>query len=378
MTIKIRFLIVVLLLSNGLLFAQDPLKEPIPSTKPSVYQLAQIQRKYGMFIHFGINTFYDQEWTDGSKPPSSYKPTQVDADQWIATAKEAGMKYVILVTKHVDGFCLWDSRYTDYDVAASDNKTNVVEAVARACKKYGIRLGLYYSLWDRHQNADLKDTSLDKSYNAYIVNQIRELLEITGKYTKIVELWLDAGWEKKNTRWPIAEIYATVKHGSPECQVGVNWPIGTPSNPDPDSAFLLPTLQKEGYPIRYFPSDFRMGDPYLPANPDPKLFSHNGKDYYMPWETTVCLSQKWFYNTRDSVYRPIPELLHLYRIATAQDNILILDLPPNREGRLREKDRQLVFALGRLIAEAPSSEGPAPTSPSSGGSSSASGKNGLP
>lgn len=370
MAMKIRFLPLFFLLSCTGLFAQDPLREPIPATGPSTYQLAQIHRKYGMFIHFGINTFWDQEWTDGSKPPSSYRPAQVDADQWVATAKQAGMKYVILVTKHVDGFCLWDSKYTDYDVAASGNKTNVVEAVARACKKYGIRLGLYYSLWDRHQNSDLKDTSLDKAYNEYIVHQIGELLDITGKYTKIVELWLDAGWEKKNTRWPIAEIYRTVKKASPECQVGVNWPIGTPSNPDPDSAFLLPTRQKEGYPIRYFPSDFRTGDPYLPANPDPKLFSHEGKEYYMPWETTVCLSQKWFYNTKDTVYRSLPELLELYNIATAQDNILILDLPPNREGRLREKDRQLIFTLGRLIVETSDPEKPGPASPASGSSGS--------
>jgi alpha-L-fucosidase len=326
-------------------------KEPVPSSIPSLYQLAQIDRKYGMFIHFGINTFYDEEWTDGSKPASSYKPDHIDADQWIGTAKMAGMKYVILVSKHVDGFCLWDSKYTNYDVGSSGNKTNVIKEVARACKKYGIRMGIYYSLWDRHQNGNLNDLSLDKAYNEYMLNQIRELIGITNRYTNIVELWLDAGWEKKRERWPIAEIYKTVKEMAPQCQVGVNWSIGRPDNPDPDSSFLLPTLQKEGYPIRYFPSDFRMGDPYLPANPDPKLFSHNGKLYYMPWETTVCISQKWFYNTTDTIYKTPEELLVLYKKATAQDNILILDLPPDRSGKLREKDRQLVFTLRKLLAE---------------------------
>jgi alpha-L-fucosidase len=261
------------------------------------------------------------------------------------------MKYVILVTKHVDGFCLWDSKYTEYDVGNSGNKTNVVEAVARACKKYGIRMGIYYSLWDRHQNADLADTSLDKTYNEYMVNQIKELIGIIDKYTKPVELWLDAGWEKKRGRWPIAEIYETVKKMAPQCQMGVNWSIGRPDNPDPDSAFVLPAMQRTGFPIRYFPSDFRMGDPYLPADPDPKLFSHNNKLYYMPWETTVCISQKWFYNTKDTVYKTAGELLQLYKRATSQDNILILDLPPDRRGKLREKDRQLVFALKRLISE---------------------------
>jgi alpha-L-fucosidase len=326
-------------------------KEPLPSTKPSPYQLEQIKRKYGMFIHFGINTFHDMEWTDGSKPVSSYSPSTVDADQWISTAKEAGMKYVILVTKHVEGFCLWDSKYTSYDVASSGNTTDVVEAVAKACKKYGIRLGLYYSLWDRHQNANVRDRSLDKDYNEFILKQIKELISITNRYTNIVELWLDAGWEKERERWPIAEIYESVKQMAPQCQVGVNWSIGRPDNPDPDSTWVLPTMQKEGYPIRYFPSDFRMGDPYLPANPDPKLFSHNGNLYYMPWETTVCISEKWFYNTTDSIYKTPQELLALYKMCTAQDNILILDLPPDRSGRLREKDRQLVFALRKLIEE---------------------------
>src|SRR5262249_6422905 len=103
--------------------------KPQPSTTPNKEQRAQIARKYGMFIHFGINTFCDEEWTDGTRPPSTYRPATIDADQWIATAKAAGMKYVILVTKHEDGFCLWDSRYTDYDIGSSANRTNVVQAV---------------------------------------------------------------------------------------------------------------------------------------------------------------------------------------------------------------------------------------------------------
>ena len=349
MRYKIPVLFLCILLFNDCLPAQSTSKEPQPSDKPNAYQLAQIKRKYGMFVHFGINTFYDQEWTDGSKPAASYKPLTVDADEWVRVAKEAGMKYVILVTKHVDGFCLWDSKYTLYDVASSGNKTNVVEKVAQACRKYHMGMGIYYSLWDRHQNANISDTTLDSDYNKYIVNQIKELIGITNRYTKIVELWLDAGWEKKRSRWPIRAIYEVVKALAPQCQVGVNWSIGTPENPDPDSAFVLPTMQKTGYPIRYFPSDFRMGDPYMPANPDPKLFSHNGHLYYMPWETTVCISQKWFYNTRDTVYKTVDELYQIYKKATAQDNILILDLPPNRQGRLREKDIKLVLALRKMI-----------------------------
>src|SRR6476646_3198894 len=124
---KIILLLFFVVINNRFSIAQSTNMEPQPSIKPSANQLAQIERKYGMFIHFGINTFYDEEWTDGSKPPSSYKPLTVDADQWISKDKAAGMKYVILVTKHVDGFCLWNSKYTQYDVGNSGNKTNVLE-----------------------------------------------------------------------------------------------------------------------------------------------------------------------------------------------------------------------------------------------------------
>lgn len=316
---------------------------PIPSDRPSAAQQRQIDRKYGMFIHFGINTFHDEEWTDGSKPAASYAPSAIDADQWIKTAKEAGMKYVILVAKHHEGFCLWDSQYTDYDVASSGNRTNVVEAVAKACKKHGIGLGLYYSLWDRKVNPDVKDPSQDAAYNDYMLKQLDELIGIAQKHTPIVEFWFDGGWEKPNYRWPLMEIYQTIKTKAPECQVGINWSIGSPENADAHP--VLPENQRAGYPIRYFPSDFRLGDPYLPAENDPKTFTYSGRSYYMPWESTVCISQRWFYNTQDHTYKTVDELAELYRRCTKNSNILILNCPPTREGRLRSKDVEILKQL---------------------------------
>lgn len=275
---------------------------PTPSAKPNKAQQQQIARKYGMFIHFGINTFHDEEWTDGSKPASSYRPTRIDAEQWVRTAKDAGMKYIILITKHHDGFCLWDSKYTEYDVANSDNQTNVVEAVAKACKKYDIGLGLYYSLWDRKVNGDVADQSQDAAYNEYMIKQLKELIAIAQKHTHIVEFWFDGGWVKQNYRWPVMDI----------C---------------------------------YFPSDFRLGDPQLPVDDDPKTFTHDGKDYYMPWESTVCISERWFYNTKDTKFKSIDELEKLYKQCTKNDNILILNCPPNRDGQIRTEDVRILKEL---------------------------------
>lgn len=320
---------------------------PVPSTEPSKAQLQQIERKYGMFIHFGINTFHDEEWTDGSKPAESYAPTAVDADQWIRTAKEAGMKYVILITKHHEGFCLWDSKYTEYDVASSKNTTNVVEAVAKACKKYDIGLGLYYSLWDRKVNPDVEDQSKDAAYNEYMLNQLNEVIDIAQKHTDIVEFWFDGGWVKQNYRWPIMDIYQTVKRKAPQCQVGINWTIGTPENVDKHP--VLPQDQKEGFPIRYFPSDFRLGDPYLPTDNDPKVFTHDGKSYYLPWESTVCISQRWFYNTKDNQFKSVDELEKMFRQCTKNNNILILNCPPGRDGKIRSEDVRILKELRERV-----------------------------
>ena len=321
---------------------------PEPSTSPSKAQQQQIKRQYGMFIHFGINTFHDEEWTDGSKPASSYAPPVIDAEQWIKTAKDAGMKYVILITKHHDGFCLWDSRYTEYDVASSGNTTDVVTAVAKACKKYGIGLGLYYSLWDRKVNPEVNDPSKDAAYNAYMLKQIDELLQkVRAQRVPLVEFWLDGGWTKQNYRWPILQIYQAIKSREPNCQIGVNWSIGSPQNTDTHP--ILPDQQKEGYPIRYFPSDFRLGDPYLPTDNDPKLFTYNGQQYYMPWESTVCISQCWFYNSKDLKYKTVDELEKLYRQCTKNDNILILNCPPGTNGKMRDKDIQILMELKKRL-----------------------------
>lgn len=339
---KLVYLLIALFLIPVTGFAQKGVDEPIPSTKPNKYQKQQIKRKYGMFIHFGINTFHNEEWTDGSKPVESYQPTTIDAAQWVKTAKDAGMKYIILVAKHHEGFCLWDSKYSEYDVANSGNKTDVIEAVAKECKKQGIRLGLYYSLWDRKVNPDVANAADDAAYNDYMIKQLNELIDITEKHTKIVEFWFDGSWVKPGYRWPLKEIYKTIKSREKQCQVGINWTIGSPDNLNQG---VLPTDQKEGYPIRFFPSDFRLFDPHLPGDPDPKLFSNEGETYYMPWESTICMSNKWFYHTEDKTFMPVDELARLFKIATANDNILILNCPPNREGQIRTEDVNLLMEL---------------------------------
>jgi alpha-L-fucosidase len=343
--------------------AVDAAVEPLPAQVPSDSQRRQIERRYGMFIHFGINTFHNEQWTDGSKPPSSYAPTGLEVRQWVETARDAGMRHIILTAKHHDGFCLWDSPWTDYDVAASPQPADVIAAAAAACAEFGIGLGIYYSLWDRHE----PNYGDDAAYNQYLLRQLAELLG--GDYGPICELWLDGGWDKASGRWPNAEIYDLAKRLQPDCMVSTNWSIGSPAAPD---SSVPPENQREGDPIRYFPNDFRLGDPLLPGFPDPKIFSHGGESYYLPFESTITLSSQnyWFYDTRDSSPKPLATLASYYLAATAQDNILILNAPPDRSGVIREQDRARLFELRDLLGLKPGL--PPPTDRTRGATGSAS------
>lgn len=308
-----------------------------PSMEPNPRQQAQIDRKYGLFLHYGINTFHDVEWSDGTKPASSYQPTALDVEQWIKTACEAGMRYVLIISKHHDGFCLWDSPWTSYDVGSSPVTTNIIAAAGAACRKYGIGMGLYYSVWDRHEPT----YGNDSSYNQFLLRQIEELLANNGT---ICELWLDGAWDKPNSSWPCVELYDLVRRLQPECQVSFNGTIGKPWSPDTNAT---PDSQQEGFPIRYFPSDFRLSDPLFAKTPDPKLFSSQDRLFYLPFEATTMLSgySNWFYHTTDRYNRSVSELAAIYESATAQNNILVLNAPPDRSGQVRDIERSTLFQL---------------------------------
>ena len=320
----------------------------LPSLGPTPAQVAQIKRKYGMFIHFGINTFNNTEWSDGSLPVNSYNPPKIDAKQWIKTAYDAGMNYVILVCKHHDGFTLWNSSHTQYGVAFSPHPTDVVQAVSEACKTYGIQLGLYYSLWDRNTPC----YSDDQAYIDYMKKQMTELMD--GRYGEIVELWLDGGWDKTSSRWGLETLYDHVKKLQPLCSVGVNITIGKFDSQETNEEDK-PFNYKKWAEMKYFPSDFRLFDPYFTkeGKADPKLYTHNGQSYYLPFEATICIRNmtNWFWDpqyTSDPTVTP-RFIADKYNHLTEQNNNLVVNCAPNINGVLEEYDRQTLLEAGRMI-----------------------------
>ena len=153
---------------------------PIPNAR----QLEWYHREMTGFIHFGINTFYNQEWGNVTEDPARFNPTSLDATQWVNTFKNAGFTTVILVAKHHDGFCYWPSAYTTHDVASSPwrgGQGDLVREVSNACQAAGIKLGIYLSPWDRHEA-----TYGTHAYNDYFDNQLTGTLyptmEQSGRY----------------------------------------------------------------------------------------------------------------------------------------------------------------------------------------------------
>ena len=333
--------------------------EPIPAERPSKAQRAQIDRKYGMFCHFGINTYAGSEWTDGTADPSVFNPPAdiaQQADDWVRFARDAGMRYFLCITKHHDGFCMWPTKLTDYSVANPKVKvqTDIVRAISDACKKYGIAFAVYYSSWDRHEST-FKDPA---KYKEFVKAQLTELLT---NYGPVCELWFDGSWVQSAENWYQTEIYDLVKRLQPDCQVTMNWTIGLPGKPDTHN--IKPEQQQQGYPIRYWPCDFRIADPFLPRSDDPKLFSHGEQLYYMPFEATVTVAKnnQWFGLAGDQGAKTPEELEKILFAATANDNLLVLNIPPFRDGKLIPSQVAAVMELAKRLNLGPGK--PFPTSP---------------
>ncbi len=294
--------------------------------KPTPRQLAWQPLETTAFLHFTVNTFTDKEWGDGTESPAIFNPTKLDARQWIKSLKDAGFKMAIITAKHHDGFCLWPSRLTEHSVKNSpykDGKGDVVREVADACREFGLKFGVYLSPWDRHE-----PRYGTAAYNDYYKGQLRELLT---NYGPISEVWFDGakGENAKDMTYDFAGYWAMVRQLQPNAVMfsdagpDVRW-VGNESGNAGETCWS--TINTEGL---------------APGVADPKYLNRGdatGKQW-VPAETDVSIRPGWFYHAaEDTKVRSAQNLVDLYYQSVGRNSLLLLNVPPNREGLFSQAD----------------------------------------
>ena len=293
-----------------------------------------------MFLHFGVNTFTDREWGDGTEDPALFDPTGLDARQWARGARAAGFRAMILTAKHHDGFCLWPSAVTTHSVARSPwrgGQGDVVREFVDACRTEGLRPGLYLSPWDR--NAPAYGDS--PRYNDFYVDQLTELLT---RYGELAELWFDgANGEGPNGRrqvydWP--RVFHTVRRLQP------NAVMFSDAGPD----------------VRWIGNeDGEAGDPnWSTVNPDSVPYPGASGDavtamlqhgdpqgtVWRPGESDTSIRPGWFYHAaEDARVKSVEHLVATYFASVGRNSKLLLNVPPNRTGVLAPIDQSRLAAL---------------------------------
>lgn len=277
---------------------------------------------YGMFLCFGMSTYVEHELPDGKAPASTYAPDALDVDQWVQAGRDAGMKYAVLTTKHVAGHCLWPSEYTDYTVANSGNTTDVVEAFVKACAKHGVAPGLYYCSWDNHNrfgsvtpsDQDMGPPFTTSIYQTFQTNQITELLT---RYGPVAEMWVDIpGVLGRGYR---TFLYNHIASLQPGIVTMMNNGISPGKEYDIDWAW---------------PSDLIAIERNMPPESGHERWREiEGKRYYLPGEVCDPIGKEWFYVEGDAP-RPDDALLSQYEACKARGVNLLLDVPPDKHGKI--------------------------------------------
>ena len=328
---------------------------------PSARQLAWQEREFIAFVHFGLNTFTGREWGDGREDPALFNPTDFDARQWARVFRQAGMKLVILTAKHHDGFCLWPSRQTAHSVRHSPwrgGRGDVVREVAEAFRGEGLKFGIYLSPWDRHEHTYGDSPAYNRFYRA----QLRELLTGCGP---VDEVWFDGACgegpngKKQVYDWP--SYYQVTRELQPRAVISgmapdVRW-VGTETGAGRETEWsvlplALPNLPAVFHAERPNPLDAV----FVPRDlTDEDL---GGRDRlagasllaWYPAEADVSIRPGWFYHpAEDSRVKTPEELAEIYFHSVGRNAGLLLNVPPDRRGRIAEADIRSLLGMRAIL-----------------------------
>jgi alpha-L-fucosidase len=338
-----KILFLCLLTAPVLLFSQQ-------NYQPSELNLKNRQwfqdAKFGMFIHWGVYaTLGDGEWvmhTQGidrktyEKLPMFFNPVEYNPAEWVSLAKAAGMKYIVITSKHHDGFAMFDSKLTDWDIIdRTPYKKDVLKMLADECHKQGIKLFFYHSQLDWYQDNYFPRGSTgqyagrpDKgNWNDYINYMIGQLTELLTNYGEIGGIWFDGWWDNKNANWQLEKTYRLIHDLQAGCLIGNNHHQA----PKPGE-------------------DFQMFEKDLPGF-NSTGFSGEAKIGALPLETCETMNNSWGFNLQDKNFKTSKELIHYLVKAAGYNSNFLLNVGPMPNGKIQQEFVDTLKILGKWMSE---------------------------
>ena len=308
--------------------------------------------KFGMFIHWGVYSVVGgggdkgvAEWIMHNKkiPKSSYQklpnffnPTEFDAKEWVAIAKNAGVKYITITSKHHDGFAMYDSEISEYNIVdATPYGKDIIRLLAEECRKQDIKLFFYYSQLDWHHpdyyprgntGKEIKGRPEHGDWDAYITYMNAQLKELLTQYGPIAGIWFDGMWDKKEADWKLGETYGMIHQLQPAALIGNNHHIKPFSG-----------------------EDFQMFEQDLPGENTAGFNGGHISD--LPLEMCLTINGSWGFNLIDDNHKTPKELVHILVKAAGRNSNLLLNVGPMPNGEIQPEHQDSLKELGAWLTK---------------------------
>jgi alpha-L-fucosidase len=337
-------LLIFLLISFNYLPAQSSSNTYEPSPENLKNRQWLQDAKFGLFVHWGIYSILgDGEWVMNNQgiPVKTYEklasffyPVYFNPAEWVSLAKKAGMKYIVITSRHHDGFSMFDTKASDYNmVKATPYGRDILKMLADECRKEGLKLGFYYSLLDWHHpdyfprgatghRTGRPNQGNWENYIKFMKTQLRELLT---NYGEVLSIWLDGYWDRREANWHLEEIYNLIHSLQPGTLVGNN------------------------HHQKPFPGeDFQMFEKDLPGH-STKAFNIGQEVSTLPLEMCETINRSWGFNLQDRRYKSPRELIHLLIKAAGYNTNLLLNVGPMPNGRIQPEFVKRLEAIGQWL-----------------------------
>ncbi|MBS1760767.1 MAG: alpha-L-fucosidase [Bacteroidetes bacterium] len=311
--------------------------------------------KFGMFIHWGLSSVLGAgEWVMNNRNINKYNykrllnvfnPIHFDAAKWVSAAKSAGMKYIVFITRHHDGFSNWDTKFSDWKITNTSYGKDVLKMLADECKKQGMKLGLYYSTLDWFRDDYPYETgrtgkgtgrTAKSNYAEYLQFMKNQLTELLTHYGEVMSIWFDGHWDQTNVEgsadmssridWKYDEIYSLIHKLQPQCIIGNNHHL-TP-----------------------FPGeDFQMFEKDLPGQNNTGLSYQSVSS--LPLETCETMNNSWGYNITDTYYKSTKQCIQYLVNAAGHNGNFLLNIGPMADGMVQPEFTDTLKAIGQWMAK---------------------------